>query len=226
MGSRQFIVWSVVGAALHLALLMLPLCLMGTLGWASSDIPTCLFLALATAFCLGDLTRMKSGTEPGLQASSPTDQRAVRLARVSSLWILLIFWIALVQHAANRADVPPIQVLAGGLLMLAGVAIRWLAIHTLGSHFVTEITVRERQPLVQSGAYRWVRHPSETGLLAVVLGATVVLACPLAMLLWAFGLAPMTLVRLRLEERSLAEAFGPSFEHYARRVKRLIPFVC
>jgi protein-S-isoprenylcysteine O-methyltransferase len=119
----------------------------------------------------------------------------------------------------------PWQLWVGSLLMLSGVLLRWLAIRTLAEHFITAVRVREQQPLVQSSVYRWMRHPSETGLLTTVLGAVVLLNSSWAALLWGMGLIPTTLVRLQHEECSLAEGFGISFQQYARRVKRLIPFV-
>jgi len=55
-------------------------------------------------------------------------------------------------------------------MLLSGVTLRALAVRTLGRNFRTEI-VGVDNALVRSGVYRFLRHPSETGLLAASLGA-------------------------------------------------------
>src|SRR6185295_14900484 len=96
MTIMRLVAWSIFGAALHVALLILPLGMLGTLEWAAHDIPCCLFLSFATMFCLGDLSTMKFGMQKSSAEfdsllDSRTDERALQLARASSLVILLIF---------------------------------------------------------------------------------------------------------------------------------------
>ena len=147
--------------------------------------------------------------------------------------MLLIFWTALLDralfdhgHLWQSLPLWPHMHIAGGFLMLLGSTLRWLAIRTLGRFFVSHNMICESQPLVQWGVYRWLRHPSETGLLAVVLGASLLLGSPLGALLWFWLLLPLVVLRIDLEERRLRTAFGAEFDHYARRVKRLVPFIC
>jgi protein-S-isoprenylcysteine O-methyltransferase Ste14 len=110
--------------------------------------------------------------------------------------------------------------------MLAGVVVRAAAVVTLGRGFITEPRVVEGGVLVVRGVYAWVRHPSESGNLAVALGACLLLVSPVGLLVTATAVMPLTLWRVRREERLLADAYGPRFRAYARRVKRLIPGVC
>jgi protein-S-isoprenylcysteine O-methyltransferase len=48
----------------------------------------------------------------------------------------------------------------GIVLMVAGIAVRQWAIHTLGPLFTREVRVQEGHTLVTAGPYRLVRHPS------------------------------------------------------------------
>jgi protein-S-isoprenylcysteine O-methyltransferase len=113
----------------------------------------------------------------------------------------------------------------GVALMLAGIAFRWYAIRVLGRYFTRDVATRAGQKVVQSGPYRFIRHPSYSGTLLVLLGMG------LAMTNWAslaalilFGLAGH-IYRVQVEETALIQALGQPYLDYIRRTKRFIPFV-
>src|SRR2546423_5459182 len=60
--------------------------------------------------------------------------------------------------------------IAGVLLFAAGLIIRWWAIVTLGRFFTVDVTIEKDHELVERGPFRWVRHPSYTGVLLAFLG--------------------------------------------------------
>jgi protein-S-isoprenylcysteine O-methyltransferase Ste14 len=115
--------------------------------------------------------------------------------------------------------------MAGLVLMVLGTALRWWSILTLGRYFTLDVAVRSAQPVVQSGPYRFVRHPSYTGLLLIFFGIGLALAN------WASVIAILVvcplglLYRVRVEERALAESLGQPYVDYMRHTKRFIPFV-
>jgi steroid 5-alpha reductase family enzyme len=79
--------------------------------------------------------------------------------------------------------------------------------------------------LVQSGAYRVVRHPIYTSMLSLMLG-TGFLITPMPVLLLATVLFVIgTEIRVRIEDALLASRFGEAFQEYKRRVPAYIPFV-
>jgi isoprenylcysteine carboxyl methyltransferase (ICMT) family protein len=49
------------------------------------------------------------------------------------------------------------------LLAIAGIVLRWYAIVTLGRFFSMRVQTTSDQQVVESGPYRFVRHPSYTG---------------------------------------------------------------
>ncbi len=145
---------------------------------------------------------------------------------IASVWtsVAIGMWIAfLVPGTAIRSG--RIAVFIFGLvLMLAGMALRWYSIRVLGASFTCEVSTRPGQVVVESGPYRWVRHPSYTGGLVTLLG--VVVCCvnwaSLPALIVAFaGYA----YRIRIEEEALARELGSPYRDYMRRTRRLIPFV-
>ncbi|MFI5283414.1 MAG: methyltransferase family protein [Candidatus Dormibacterales bacterium] len=85
--------------------------------------------------------------------------------------------------------------------------------------------MRSTQSVVHSGPYRFVRHPSYTAILIMLLGVGLELAnwASLAVLL-AGGLMGL-LYRVRVEEHALIEALGEPYSGYVRHTKRFIPFI-
>lgn len=106
----------------------------------------------------------------------------------------------------------------------AGIALRWYAVLTLGRFFTTRVQTTSEQTVVESGPYRWIRHPSYTGGLLTILG---VLMCSTNWIsLACFLLAvPGFLYRIRVEEGALMAGLGRPYVDYMRRTKRLVPFV-
>jgi protein-S-isoprenylcysteine O-methyltransferase Ste14 len=116
-------------------------------------------------------------------------------------------------------------VVAGIVLIAAGIGLRAWSIATLGRFFQYRITVQSGHQVVTRGPYRYVRHPSYTGVALVLAG--IALACddvwalPAVAVLGGAGLW----VRIRAEERQLAEALGAEYERFASARKRLVPGV-
>ena len=111
----------------------------------------------------------------------------------------------------------------GIALIATGVGLRAWSIATLGRFFQYRITVQAEHRVVAEGPYRYVRHPSYSGLALVLLGIAVaagdVLSIVPAAVLGGIGLA----IRIRAEERQLIDALGPEYEQFAARRKRLVP---
>jgi protein-S-isoprenylcysteine O-methyltransferase Ste14 len=55
-------------------------------------------------------------------------------------------------------------------LIAIGIAIRQWAVVVLGRYFTTDVRVHGGQTVVETGPYRWVRHPSYTGMLITFVG--------------------------------------------------------
>ena len=112
----------------------------------------------------------------------------------------------------------------GVALLVAGLGFAIGARRYLGRNWSGTVTLKEDHELIRTGPYRWVRHPSYTGILLGFFGSAVALAE------WR-GLAAVLLctiaflLKIRLEERWMIETFGDAYRRYRREVKALIPFV-
>ena len=112
-----------------------------------------------------------------------------------------------VAEAAQRPFIPALGWSMLAVVVLAQ-ALRWWCIATLGPRWNTRIIVIPGLPLVDSGPYRWMRHPNYV---AVVLEG---IALPLVHTAWItaalFTLANAGLLRVRIsaENTAIAQALA------------------
>ena len=128
--------------------------------------------------------------------------------------------------AAARSDAPAVAwQVAGVVVMWVGLATRIWAVAALGASFRTTVEVDADQAVVTTGPYRWVRHPSYTGLLLIVAGfglsrgSWLSLAACLALPL------PAIVRRIHVEEAELNRVLGDAYRNYQAGTARLIPRV-
>ena len=115
-----------------------------------------------------------------------------------------------------------LQVL-GLAMMVAGIALRFTAIAQLGRFHSPNVAIQADHRLIETGLYRFVRHPSYLGALIAFLGFSVALGNWLSVLTMAAIIPWLYLYRIREEDAVLLAAFGDEYRDYCRRTKRLIP---
>jgi protein-S-isoprenylcysteine O-methyltransferase Ste14 len=170
-------------------------------------------------------------TEVLLQLVTPTLRKRGKVRDRGSLIVLLIvifasFWVGISYgetHARNMLGGADWLRIVAVVLLAAGLVVRWTAVLTLGSSFSTNVAIHATQTLRTNGLFRWVRHPSYTGMLIIFtavgiyernwLSLAVLLIFPTAALLY----------RIHVEERALTQAFGSEYVEYSRVTRRLIP---
>ena len=82
-----------------------------------------------------------------------------------------------------------------------------------------------RGPVVSTGAYAWVRHPSYTA--GIIMNASIGLALGSwgsTLLLTAASVAVYA-YRMHVEERALAGTIGEPYREFMRTRKRLVPYL-
>jgi protein-S-isoprenylcysteine O-methyltransferase Ste14 len=142
----------------------------------------------------------------------------------------LVASVALTQVLGRRGTLPwpgdlLWPVVAGIVLMAAGIGLRIWSIATLGRFFQYWIQVQPGHRVVTGGPYRYVRHPSYTGIALVLAGIALasgdIWSLVAVAILGGAGLA----VRIRAEERQLTQALGAEYQQFAADRKRLVPGV-
>jgi protein-S-isoprenylcysteine O-methyltransferase Ste14 len=112
---------------------------------------------------------------------------------------------------------------AGLIVMWTGLVVRIWAIVMLGASFRTTVEVDTGQQVVDSGPYRWVRHPSYTGILLLMVGLSLVYGNWPALAILLVLPAGVLIHRIFVEEAVLREVIGRAYTDYAARTKRLVP---
>jgi protein-S-isoprenylcysteine O-methyltransferase Ste14 len=118
---------------------------------------------------------------------------------------------------------PDAVAVAGVLVIWVGLALRVWAVLTLGRSFSTFIQVDVDQAVVTRGPYRWVRHPSYTGLLLIALGFGLGVGNWLSLAICAVIPLVGLLPRIAVEEAELARVLGDPYRRYQRATRRLVP---
>ena len=114
---------------------------------------------------------------------------------------------------------------AGLIVFTAGVALRVWAFIYLGRLFSIFLTIQKDHRLVTDNIYKFVRHPSYTGLLVRSLGWAIVFRSIFGLIAW-LCLLGFLIRRINHEERVLESEFGAEWEEYGRRTRwRLVPGV-
>lgn len=115
--------------------------------------------------------------------------------------------------------------IAGLVLMGAGIVIRQWSVTLLGRFFTVAVRVHPDQVVVERGPYRWVRHPSYTGMIVTFLGIALALGNWAALLALAVVPTAGLIVRIHVEERALLDGLGEPYRRFAATRARLIPHV-
>src|SRR5215831_13815197 len=113
---------------------------------------------------------------------------------------------------------------AGVMLFAAGLLLRWWAIISLGRFFTVDVTIEKDHELVERGPFRFVRHPSYTGVLLAFVGLGLSLGNWAALLVILLPIGAAFIHRMNVEEDALSRALGRHYADYMKRTKRLVPF--
>jgi protein-S-isoprenylcysteine O-methyltransferase Ste14 len=174
-------------------------------GWTASEI----YIAVATRTRKGGGKRSDRGS-------------------MAVLWLTIVAsitageWIA-GANSPNMFGAAHWLRIAAVIVMITGIVVRWTASLSLGKAFSANVAIRDSQTIYQKGLYRFVRHPSYSGMVLVFvaialhernwLAASIVIVLPTLALLY----------RIHVEEAALREAFGEQYSSYCNKTKRLIP---
>ena len=109
------------------------------------------------------------------------------------------------------------------LVLVAGLALRWTAVLSLGKSFSANVAIHSTQTVLKTGLYRWMRHPSYTGLLLCILAVGLHTRNWISLLVIFVPPIAALLYRIHVEEIALHEHFGQEYIDYSRQTSRLIP---
>jgi protein-S-isoprenylcysteine O-methyltransferase Ste14 len=167
---------------------------------------------------------LRQGTRrrPEARSADHGSRRVLGLAAVVGVTLA-----NLTRRLAPQVAIRPSAVAAAaGLVVLwCGIALRFWSFHTLGRYFTFTVLTSDDQPVIQTGPYRVVRHPSYAALLLAVIGVGLLLHNYLGLLVLTVTEAAAVVYRIRIEEAALIRDLGERYSSYAASHKRIIPFI-
>jgi protein-S-isoprenylcysteine O-methyltransferase Ste14 len=144
------------------------------------------------------------------------------------LWIVLCttitagIWISEAMEANLPGGAPWLRMVAL-FVLIAGLVLRWSAIVSLGKSFSSNVAIHATQKVLKTGLYRWMRHPSYTGLLLCIFAVALHTRNWISMLVMVPPCFAAMCYRIYVEEIALREHFGEEYVAYSRKTKRLVP---
>lgn len=189
-----------------------------------SGIDQVFFVAAVILFALQQLPALWSTLRLSHGGSVTRDRGSYRVVQGTVLvGVILGYWTA--THLTGTTVLwhrSPVYFCGIGLIVL-GSGISWFAIRQLGGYFTVVVAVRPDQPVIQSGPYRFIRHPSYSGQLLVFLGYAVALTNWVSILAVMVPIVAGYLYRIVVEEHALREQIGAPYAEYMARTFRLVP---
>ncbi len=116
-------------------------------------------------------------------------------------------------------------VVAGFALIWGGLAFRSWSIYTLGRFFKLTVVIQDDHRVIDSGPYKFVRHPSYIGSIVAMTGLGLAEGDWVSVAIMFLGTLTAFVLRIRIEERTLAAELGEEYVAYSQRTARLLPGV-
>jgi protein-S-isoprenylcysteine O-methyltransferase Ste14 len=125
------------------------------------------------------------------------------------------------------AQIEPIELASwlGLVFLWCGAGLRIWSFRTLGTYFTFSVQTSSDQPIITSGPYRLLRHPSYTGFLLGFTGVGFFIGNWLSIAAILAGSMVGLSYRIAVEEKALEAETGDRYRQFAATRKRLIPFV-
>jgi protein-S-isoprenylcysteine O-methyltransferase Ste14 len=180
-----------------------------------------ILIFIGIAYCMGGSIYLAASKVEGAVKAEAGDR---------SLWLIGPGFLAVFMASPlEYLYLPPLlprttamQVI-GLLLVGAALLLRFWTRKALGRMYTGHVQIKTGHQLVQTGPYRFLRHPGYAGFGLLVIGLCVGYSSLIGLLAIAGLLLPGAAYRMGVEEKLLEAEFGESYQAYARRTKRLVP---
>jgi len=161
---------------------------------------------------------------------SPGENKKHDNSSLKVLWITLVFSISLgifiSRFNMGRIEIQsPLIHYFGLLLIISGLIMRWIAILQLKEFFTVTVSIHKNHKVVDTGIYKYIRHPAYFGSLLSFLGLGFALQNWLTIIVIFLPIFAALSYRIYIEEKVLSEQFGEEYSNYASRTQKLIPWI-
>jgi protein-S-isoprenylcysteine O-methyltransferase Ste14 len=168
---------------------------------------------------------VRGGVE-GAKSADSKDGGSIRVL-LGGMWIAITlgFFLSFVKAGSfpRGAQLPAFGI--GVALMILGSLLRRWCFRTLGQYFTGDVKASADQPVIRTGPYRYVRHPSYTAGIMMFTGMGLALGSWFSFLLILIASIATYSYRVTIEERVLLGTIGEQYASFMKERKRFIPYV-
>jgi protein-S-isoprenylcysteine O-methyltransferase Ste14 len=147
-----------------------------------------------------------------------------------SIWILILaisvgYWLSFIIASTKIGRIYHWNSLfiVGSILVAIGLIIRVTSILKLKHQFTYTVTKIENHQLIDTGLYKYIRHPGYLGQIIIFLGIATTLSNWISILLMIMPVLGGFINRIRIEEKFMTQQMGQKYTDYQSRTKKLIP---
>lgn len=170
------------------------------------------------AWCIAFIKPSRQNKKQETVARAPSSRLGIGLVFVA--FMLIWIWLKPIGFQKSTACLVVSMVLGPISVLLT-----WASAHELGKQWRIEAALSADHKLIQTGPYRWIRHPIYTSMFCLLMATA---AANTWWPMWVAGAVAFivgTEIRVRAEERLLEQHFGDEFREYRSRVRAYIPFI-
>lgn len=174
---------------------------------------------------LPEMKVVRGGVE-GAKSADSKDSGSIKVL-LGGMWIALMlgFALAFVKTGSFPAGAQmPVFVIGVALLIFGSLLRRW-CFRTLGEYFTGDVKARADQPVIRTGPYRYVRHPSYTAGIMMFSGIGLALGNWVSFVLITIASIATYWYRVTIEERALLGTIGEPYASFMKERKRFIPYI-
>lgn len=113
----------------------------------------------------------------------------------------------------------------GIALVVVGFIIRMHSVLSLKQYFTYSVAKVENHKLIETGLYKFIRHPGYLGQLMIFLGISISVSNWYSILLMMMPISIGYLYRMRIEEKFMSEQLGEVYLIYQGHTKKIIPLL-
>jgi protein-S-isoprenylcysteine O-methyltransferase Ste14 len=147
-----------------------------------------------------------------------------------SIWFMLLFisvayflTFGFFGTGIGRLNHRTIFFIIGVITSALGLVIRIKSILTLKQHFTYTVARTENHTLIETGLYKFIRHPGYLGQLIFFCGISLSLSNWISVVCMTVATTLGYSYRIIVEEKFLLKQFGEEYKEYQKRTWRLLP---
>lgn len=184
-----------------------------------------IFWAVALWAFLPEQKIVQSGIEGGKGADSKDSGSMRVLLGGMGIAFFLAYPLAFIRAWWFPPGARVLLYAVGVAMIFLGSLLRRYCWRTLGEYFTGDVRARADQPVIRTGPYRLVRHPSYTAGMMMNIGIGLALGSWLSFALLTIATIATYLYRVRVEERALLNTIGEPYRSYMKETKRFVPYI-